>query len=72
MNYDLFRPRQIPDNEYAAYPGGSDVRSIPAAYESIFEALFIQESVSNNPITVITPQDLIRFYQVYHISKDTQ
>lgn len=72
MDCDLIRPSHIPDDEYAAYPDCSDIGSIPDAYESNFEARFKQESVSNDPITVITPQDLIRFYQVYHFSKDTQ
>jgi hypothetical protein len=36
------------------------------------EAQFIQEAVSNSTITIPTPQDLVRFYQAYTISKDTK
>jgi hypothetical protein len=69
---DLVRLHHIPDQNYVAYPNCGDIFAIPEAYESNFQARFKHESVSDSPITIITPQDLIRFYQVYHISKDTQ
>jgi len=66
----LTRPRHIPDETHLAYPDSGDVSSIPWAYEENYQARFTQESTSNSEITVITPHELVRFYQAYVISKD--
>jgi hypothetical protein len=67
----LTRPRHIPDETHRANPGSGDVSNIPWAYEEYYQARFTQESTSNSEITVITPSELVRFYQAYVISKDT-
>jgi hypothetical protein len=68
----LHRPRHVPDENHIAYPDSGDVDSIPTAYTEYFQARFTQESTSNSEITVLTPDVLVRFYQAYVISKDTQ
>jgi hypothetical protein len=67
----LTRPRHIPDENHLAYPDSGDVSNIPRAYREYYQARFTQEATSNSVITVITPDELVRFYQVYVISKDT-
>jgi hypothetical protein len=37
-----------------------------------YQARFTQESISNSQVTVLTPLDLVRFYQTWLIRKDTQ
>ena len=66
----LTRPRHIPDEHHHAYPNSWDVNAIPQAYQAYYQARFTQESTSNSVITVITPDELVRFYQTYVISKD--
>lgn len=66
----LTRPRHIPDEKHLAYPDSGDVWNIPLAYVEYYQARFIQESTSNSEITVITPDELVRFYQAYVIAKD--
>jgi hypothetical protein len=66
----LTRPRHIPDEHHLAYPDSGDVGSVPSAYEEYYQARFTQESTSNSKITVITPDELVRFYQTYVIAKD--
>jgi hypothetical protein len=48
------------------------VNSVPWAYTENYQARFVQESTSDSEITVITPDDLVKFYQAYMIAKDTQ
>ena len=43
---------------------------IAGAYEQNYQARFTQECTSNSPITVITADELARFYQTYMISQD--
>ena len=66
----LTRPRHIPDETHLAYPSSGDVWNIPYAYVEYYQARFVQESTSNSEITVITPDELVRFYQAYVIAKD--
>ena len=66
----LTRLRHIPDEHHHAYPDSGNVYIIPRAYQQYYQARFTQESMSNSVITVITPDELVRFYQTYVISKD--
>ncbi len=60
------------DKVLGAYPDHAALNFVPMAYTSYFQARFIREVNAGNATTVITPDDLIRFYQVYEITKDTQ
>src|SRR5207248_3151312 len=64
------RPRHILDENHLASPDSADVSSILWSYEENYKARFTQESTSNSEITVITPDELVRFYQTYMISQD--
>ncbi len=55
-----------------ALPDVDDVGGIPSAFLGNYFPRFKQESVADLDISVITPRDLQRFYQVYMITKDTQ
>ena len=60
------------DRAMGAYPDHGSLDFVPMAYTSYFQARFNREINAGNVTTVITPDDLIRFYQVYLITKDTQ
>jgi hypothetical protein len=62
----------IVNTDLIAYPDTGDVSAIPAAYLSNYFARFKYESMSDSDITLMTPEDLLRFYQTYMITKDTQ
>jgi hypothetical protein len=49
------------------YPG-----NVPEALTEYYQARFTQQSTSDSHITVITPEELVRFYQAYTIVKDAQ
>jgi hypothetical protein len=63
---------RLQDASRVAYPDSGDVGGIPSAFLSNYFQRFKQESMRNNEISIITPQDLLRFYQTYTVSKDTQ
>lgn len=43
-----------------------------SAFNQNFQARFMMEAATNRTITQVTPEELVRFYQVYMIYKDTQ
>ena len=45
---------------------------MPAAYTAFYQARFTQQATSGTNISVISPDELIRFYQAYNIAKDVQ
>jgi hypothetical protein len=49
------------------YPG-----NVPEALTEYYQARFTQQSTSDSHITVITPEEMVRFYQAYTIVKDVQ
>lgn len=55
-----------------AYPVCEDVSGIPSSLVAHFFPRFKLESMTESAISAITPRDLIRFYQAYMITKDTQ
>ena len=59
------------DKFQGAYPDHGSLDFVPLAYTSYFQARFIREVNAGNATTVITPDDLVRFYQVYQITKNT-
>lgn len=68
------RRDSVPDAFNLAFP---DIRfgyerSLPTALSAYYTARHIQESTSDEPITIISPEELIRFYQTYTVTKDTQ
>lgn len=63
---------QVEDPWTVAFPEVYTPESVPAAYRQYYQARFTQESTSDSPISVITPEELIRFYQTYTIVKDLQ
>lgn len=69
ITYD---PAEGSDTYVGAKPDTGDIDSIPGAYRQFYNSRFKQESISNKPISIITPQELSRFYQTYMIVKDVQ
>lgn len=68
----LERKRDVQDEGLVPYPDSSEQSIIASALNQNFQARFMMEAATNRTITEIQPDDLIRFYQVYMISKDTQ
>jgi len=68
----LGRQSDVEDYFDVAFPDVTTPGNVPFAYTSYYQARFAQQSVSDTPITVITPGELIRFYQKYTIIKDLQ
>jgi hypothetical protein len=69
---ELRRKLTVPDPCHVAFPDVYDNDGVPTAYTDYYQARFTQESTSNSAISVITPSELIRFYQVYTVVKDLQ
>jgi hypothetical protein len=69
---ELRRQQTVPDPCHVAFPDVFDNAAVPYAYSDYYQARFTQESTSDSPISVITPAQLIRFYQVYTVVKDLQ
>lgn len=68
----LERQRDVPDENLVPYPDTTEQSIIASALNQNFQARFMMEAATNRTITEVQPEDLIRFYQVYMISKDTQ
>ncbi|KAK5063160.1 hypothetical protein LTR84_005236 [Exophiala bonariae] len=68
----LERQRDVKDEGFVPYPDSTEQSNIASALNQNFQARFMMEAGTNRTITEIQPDDLIRFYQVYMISKDTQ
>ena len=69
---DLRRLVHDPNVINIAFPDTGDYTGYVArGLNDFHRARLPQESISNSTITVPTPQDLVRFYQAYTISKDT-
>jgi len=49
-----------------------DLFSIVKAYSVFYEPRMSVEAFNNLTVTIPTPRELFRFYQAYHITKDTQ
>ncbi|KEF58063.1 uncharacterized protein A1O9_05986 [Exophiala aquamarina CBS 119918] len=60
-----------PDQHNIAFPDSATPWLVSRALVQNYQAQFIRESIRGN-ITVITPRDLTRFYQVWVATKDTQ
>jgi hypothetical protein len=54
-----------------AYPDTDYIIYVAGGLNDFHRARLPQESISNSGITVPTPQDLVRFFQAYLITKDT-
>jgi hypothetical protein len=72
INCELRRQKQVEDPWNVAFPDTHNNGALSSALTEFWQARFAQESTSDSPITVITPPELVRFYQVYHIIKDLQ
>lgn len=69
----LRREQWLPDEHLLPYPEAIDAEFlIASAFNQNFQARFMMEAATNQTITQVTPEQLVRFYQVYMISKDTQ
>jgi hypothetical protein len=64
--------RNYGENTYISFPDSGDAGTVPESYRTYYGQNFKQQSMSNDPIRTIIPQELVRFYQVYMITKDTQ
>ncbi|KAK5047927.1 hypothetical protein LTR84_006115 [Exophiala bonariae] len=63
---------QDPKQLNIAFPDGATPWLVGRALVQNYQAQFIRESIRGDNVTVITPQDLTRFYQVWVATKDTQ
>ncbi|EXJ68065.1 uncharacterized protein A1O5_08680 [Cladophialophora psammophila CBS 110553] len=61
-----------PSLNYIAYPDCSKAWQVAQALVQYYYARFVGESIATGNITTITPRDLMRFYQVWVSTKDTQ
>lgn len=66
------RDDRNPDQLNIAFPDSATPWLVSRALVQNYEAQFIRESIRSGNITVITPQDLTRLYQVWVATKDTQ
>lgn len=66
------RINQDPKQLNIAFPDGATPWLAGRALVQNYQAQFIRESIRGDNVTVITPQDLTRFYQVWVATKDTQ
>ena len=55
-----------------AYPDHESLDYVSSAYTSFFQGRYSREVIAGDPVTVITPRNLTRFYQVYQITQATQ
>jgi hypothetical protein len=55
-----------------AYTDNFSLDSLSNGYTAYYQGRFGREVISKSPITVIKPRELLRFYQVYLITQDTQ
>ena len=71
---ELRRRDDVEDYMNLAFPdiGNYAQRVLSTAFSSYYGARLAQESTSDSPISIITPDELIRFYQTYTIVKDLQ
>jgi hypothetical protein len=69
---ELRRPEKVAHDVYSAYPDTYSPGRVPEAFLTNYNARFVRESISDDPIFIPSPQELFRFYQVYMITKDTQ
>ncbi|KAL6252596.1 hypothetical protein RBB50_000315 [Rhinocladiella similis] len=60
------------DNEYAAFPDGMVRSCLAQAVVQNYQARFISESVNGRRPSLVVPEDLVRFTQVWMATKDTQ
>lgn len=61
-----------PDLHNIAFPDSDTPWLVSRALVQNYQAQFIRESIRGDNITIITPRDLTRFYQVWVATKDTQ
>lgn len=55
---------------YGAYPDGSEPATQTSVFINYYALRFITETIHNQPITMLSSEDLVSFYQTYHITKD--
>lgn len=70
---DMQRPKGIlPDEKQIAFPDHADYLALPQAYTANYYDRMVTEANTDQNITMLTPETLIRFYQTYLITKDYQ
>lgn len=72
INCALRRPKQVLNETLIPFPDSVDSNIIARQTNINFQGRFMMEAATNSTITEVQPEDIIRFYQVYMISKDTQ
>jgi hypothetical protein len=66
------QPAQGKNPLEVAYPDHRSLDFVVKAYTDYFQGRYSRENIAGDPVTVITPHDLIRFFQVYQITQDIQ
>lgn len=71
---EIRRQETVEDALDVAYPDihNDTYANVPAAYRAFYQSRFTQQATSDTNISVISPDELIRFYQAYNIAKDLQ
>lgn len=68
----VIRQGPVVDPKHIAYPWTKDTDAIATAFSDFYRANVVYQSINNKAIYHPTGQDLIRFFQAYMITKDTQ
>jgi hypothetical protein len=62
----------VQDAGHIAYPWTNDTSAIATAFSSFHQANMVEQSIADAAIYHPTGTDLVRFYQAYIVTKDTQ
>ncbi|CAG7565983.1 unnamed protein product [Fusarium equiseti] len=68
----VIRQGRVLDPKHVAYLWTEDTFSIAVAFGDFYRANIVDQSINNKAIYHPTGQDLVRFFQAYMITKDTQ
>lgn len=72
INCELRRRNQVAVARNVAYEDSDATGYVSQAFKTYYQARFMKQTITNSSISVITPPELRRFYQVYTVIKDTQ
>jgi hypothetical protein len=68
----VIRQGRVHDPSHIAYLWTKDTHSIATAFADFHQSNLVEQSINNKSIYHPTGRDLIRFFQAYMITKDTQ
>jgi hypothetical protein len=62
----------IQDYKAIAYPDCGDIDALPSAFAANYDPSFRKQAIAGQKIDLVKPEELVRFYQTYMVTKDTQ